>query len=661
MKIFFLVSFLFFCVVCQNRAIAQDKAIVLVQNMKAGGGITVKWYSASIINYDSVDVYRSEGSSSDWQKVNTKPIHILRGSDYIRTKDSSVIKIEKPLQTIKPYELDTTLMLYQVFLWSIYNLDFSKNIGIVYEDRTVKAGTAYRYSVRHTVSNKSIGTSKLITAGAWQPEDAPTGIELKTENDVVKFVWKDEPARMLGVNFYRKKNGESYKRITKSPVVIASGEDKDGNAKLPSFFFSDDSLKYGNTYTYKLAGMDLFGNETQMSGEYTADVKDMRLPPMPMNFAVSIIPSTHKARLTWTSNKNSKIKGINIYHSKVIDTGFEKVNTTLISSGASSYVYDIKEFGPQYFYIANVSKNGVENKADILSAPLYDDDPPAVPTDIVATSQPGAVKLTWTPGKEKDLLGYNVYRSIEKKVMEFNLITAPPIKSVPFIDSLPVNAKNTFVYRIKAVDVSGNKSEFSELIKVRLPDVTPPQAPTIIACTAVKNVIAVKWLPSLDKDLAGYLVFRQLSKDNASLKEIAKVSRNTVAVSDSAGTDFSKKYTYTVKAFDSAGNNSASSNAYRVSTLSDKDIATETFSVTATADTAFAAATLSWVYTPKEDFMGYTVFRSRGTERFLPISGNIPGTTFTDSKIKKGTKYSYKVVAYYTTGNKVTSQVSAIE
>jgi hypothetical protein len=98
-----------------------------------------------------------------------------------------------------------------------------------------------------------------------------------------------------------------------------------------------------------------------------------------------------------------------------------------------------------------------------LSSPitlaLTDVFPPSVPTGLDAvqggTATAPAIDLSWQPGAESDLAGYNVYRRIA--LGAFQRLTATPVLGPAFSDTA-VTPGTAYTYRVTAIDNFGNES-----------------------------------------------------------------------------------------------------------------------------------------------------------------------------------------------------------
>jgi fibronectin type 3 domain-containing protein len=81
----------------------------------------------------------------------------------------------------------------------------------------------------------------------------------------------------------------------------------------------------------------------------------------------------------------------------------------------------------------------------------------------VALVEAGRVRLVWRASDAPDLAGYRVYRLDLRQVKgEYRRLTETAIPEVQYTDS-NVTPGVTYVYRITAVDQSGNESDPAEV------------------------------------------------------------------------------------------------------------------------------------------------------------------------------------------------------
>ena len=91
---------------------------------------------------------------------------------------------------------------------------------------------------------------------------------------------------------------------------------------------------------------------------------------------------------------------------------------------------------------------------------------PPTPDNLVALPETGRVRLLWEPSGAVDLAGYLLYRRGPRD--EIELLTPEPTIGLEFLDQDAVTDE-TYVYYVIAVDHTGNRSESSRQVEVRVP------------------------------------------------------------------------------------------------------------------------------------------------------------------------------------------------
>ena len=109
------------------------------------------------------------------------------------------------------------------------------------------------------------------------------------------------------------------------------------------------------------------------------------------------------------------------------------------------------------------SLTGCGDSASITGPePTLDTTPPPAPSDLHFTSVNGQLVLTWTESAAPDVAGYQVY--VYSPVGGF--VEASDAVNADNTFEMPVAPENsTAIYRVRAVDTSGNQSGFSETIE----------------------------------------------------------------------------------------------------------------------------------------------------------------------------------------------------
>ncbi|MEJ2697679.1 MAG: Ig-like domain-containing protein [Candidatus Sulfobium sp.] len=207
-----------------------------------------------------------------------------------------------------------------------------------------------------------------------------------------------------------------------------------------------------------------------------------------------------------------------------------------------------------------------------------------------------------------------------------------------------------YCFRLTAVDMLGQTGQTTTNVKV---DTHPPAAPALSGDIENKSTARLTWTQNSEADLSGYNFYRNSVKVNGSpLSDLGYVDQNL-----EEGT-----YTYTVKAVDRAGNESASSNQVTLKvdvTGPDTriDLPKDGSSVSGIVDikgTAYSS----------DDFRQYRVYAGQGQApaqwslvRTSPVPIQYGTLTQWDTTGLKG-QYSIKLEAEDLTGNVNSNQIT---
>jgi fibronectin type 3 domain-containing protein len=128
------------------------------------------------------------------------------------------------------------------------------------------------------------------------------------------------------------------------------------------------------------------------------------------------------------------------------------------------------EYRTEYTYFVRAlsqGANGLIESADSGPASLtpVDEFAPSAPDPVSIASANGTVSLFWPTSPERDVVGYNVYRSDSSDAAEKDWIklTAQPITAVTYRDERVVIDKAYF-YKVTAVDRFDNESKPSRVV-----------------------------------------------------------------------------------------------------------------------------------------------------------------------------------------------------
>jgi hypothetical protein len=190
--------------------------------------------------------------------------------------------------------------------------------------------------------------------------------------------------------------------------------------------------------------------------------------------------------------------------------------------------------------------------------------PPAAPVLLAVTPEEGRICLEWLP-PDKDLLGrpgakvggYFVYRHALPEDDYGPPLNAKPFDGTSYVDvNPPYGSQLVYTVRATLPDKPRIEGAAAEEAGVDYRDIFPPPAPARLDALSEASLVRLVWDPVAAPDLAGYAVFR--SEGNAAPVRLTKDLLADPSYDDTA-VQKGRRYVYTVRAYDKAGNESAAS------------------------------------------------------------------------------------------------------
>ena len=207
-----------------------------------------------------------------------------------------------------------------------------------------------------------------------------------------------------------------------------------------------------------------------------------------------------------------KISGFEIYMSDNL-----KDTPSLLSSISPSLRNALITIQKSEFYLSVFAK-GIDvsiKKSYPLLVQIADSIPPIKPVQLSGKiSQTGLATINWQKGHEPDLFGYRVYAS-SNVTSEFDLISKEFVRDTTFSWNIPLNTLSRLLYvKVMAYDFRFNHSEFSDIIKLQIPDTIPPSAPVLKTCDKVDGKINFEWIPSGSGDIEFHsIIIKSVSEE----------------------------------------------------------------------------------------------------------------------------------------------------
>ena len=352
------------------------------------------------------------------------------------------------------------------------------------------------------------------------------------------------------------------------------------------------------------------------------EAADIEPPTVPAGLTVTARTGS-SVSLAWApSTDNVRMSGYEIYRDGV------KINsvygTTFTDTGLkpdTAYMYTVKAF--------DVSGNLSEPSEPVIATTAADDQPPTAPQGLTASNvTDSGVSLTWAESTDNaGVAGYSIYNG--STVVEAVYGTSHTLTGL--------NPNTSYSFTVRAFDAAGNLSGPSNTITVKTAaDTQPPSIPQNVTASAVSLTgVTVVWEASADNiAVTGYEIYR----------DGVKAGTSTATTYADSGLKPNTAYSYTVKAFDAAGNKSAESAPFSVTTMLDTEAPGKPENLSISAGTG-STVTLGWTASGDNiGVAGYEIYRNGAK------AGTSTTTTYTDNLTEQGT-FTYTVKAFDAAGN----------
>lgn len=621
--------------------------------------ILIKWYSPEILYREGINIYRRMEGQSNWEKLNTTPIKLKDDVNPEEILKDEELEFYVNLIKEDGIDFEEEILLFNVLLKSFQSNVFADFLGIYFEDSTAQFGKAYTYRVNKIVGAQEtfLGQSQLIKADVFVPAAPVSEFKIVQNKNFFEFDWKIEENRFYAVNLYQTSSdtlGEI--KINQNPMVITEIE-TDSGLVYPSPKFKKRDFKEGVNYTFQIAGVGFFEEETKRTDPISLSFNDIT-PPLPPTL-LKYTQDTMRVDLIWSSPSDPQIDRVVLYRSSYSQGPFEKIADVM---GREAYTDEIIVPGPYYYYLSSFDYAGNEAQSKRVFVEIPDQDPPMPPEGVVIAVDTGSMLIRWKVNPELDIKGYIVFRSAEVDSKEhFVLLTGDPLTKAEYRQVLPKNVKNEFSFYVVAIDTADNRSSHSKAVQGRLPDVTAPEKPFIKSVQIVNNRVVLEWTPNVDADLAGYHVYRS---DSVKVPKFQRVNQNMLAAQITKYTDRNvlpdKNYFYYLVALDSSGNLSLPSAQFLAKVAAEEDLSGQ-LKLSLRYKKRKRENRLIWT-APDGDWLGYMVYRGTSSDALKPLTGILKDiqTSYVDKSLSKDA-LTYQIRAFDKNGHILKSNIESWE
>ncbi|MHB0977119.1 MAG: S8 family serine peptidase [Candidatus Aquicultorales bacterium] len=299
--------------------------------------------------------------------------------------------------------------------------------------------------------------------------------------------------------------------------------------------------------------------------------------------------------------------------------------------------------GPHTLEIKVKSTNGREVSVDALDyVGLVDSTPPTAPADLALARTNNVFNLSWSPSTDNvGVAGYKIERSPDGTAGWTQVGTSATTNYDHTV--APADQNKTWHYRVRAYDIGGLNSGYSNTISGFMPDLSAPTVPSNVSVArSGSDDLQVTWSASADNvGVGGYQVERSLD-GSSGWTQVATETATSFTDTDTVPQTW---YYYRLRAFDAAMNISGYSSV--VSGVVDTTPPTAPTGLQASVD----GAQVSLAWAASEDTSGidhYAVERSpNGTSGWVQ-RGTPTATSFAEAlaPADQGKTWYYRVRSY---------------
>ena len=398
-------------------------------------------------------------------------------------------------------------------------------------------------------------------------------------------------------------------------------------------FFEDKSVSTGKRYQYKL------NDASQKELSVSQPVSLGELAPAPIDFKGT--QSKQDVNFIWKANE--EFIGYNLYRNG------EKVNEDAILPNLEGKSFEVAyadrnlKPGSYKYAIKGLTYLNTESKSSPeFMLEVKDLTPPTGVTGFKIERKGNGLTLQWTPSKDKEAKGYFIYKS-DDRGKTFKKITAIMLASNigQYTEKLNDETTGSLQYYIETQDAAGNKTP-SIKTTVYVPDHSAPEMPKSLLSKAESGKISLSWQANIEKDLAGYRIYRGLKDDDENSMLLLNVTpQMAITFIDTFPKKAKTKFIYKVSAIDKAFNESPKASA----TVALPDVVPPLAPVLKQAVLNGNEVELKWGLVVTDAILGYDVYRSYGDKKTKVNAIYITEGNFTDKTITQKGLYQYYVQA----------------
>ena len=432
----------------------------------------------------------------------------------------------------------------------------ARALGLSYTDKTAQLNNRYLYRItlKKSMPDYTVGPGLFDIETLKKDTSIKRDIYVKAWDQKLTFIWEEKD--MISGAYIERKNKTTgvYELLNTNPNLKSAA-----NSTRNSF--TDENLTNYEVYEYRFYGHNPFGEKI-----YFGEAKGMPVDlTSPVNPSITSVKHhlPEEVKVEWKMPMiEADLKGYVVARSTKNKGDFKLLHSKLLPKNTTSYID--KTFNKEkdnYYVVQAIDTTGNISSSSPYFVTVIDSIPPVKPNFISGKIDSlGIVTLDIELNKERDLMGYRVFRSnapehefsvINEGFHEKDTIYTKAISV--FKDTVTLKSLTPYIYyKIKALDYNFNQSPYSDILKVKRPDLIPPETPVFKNVKVGKADIELEFILSSNEDVIEQTLYRKLDLKKEWIKHASLKNEQTTYIDKEVETGV--KYFYTLRAKDDSDN-----------------------------------------------------------------------------------------------------------
>lgn len=442
--------------------------------------------------------------------------------------------------------------------------DLAEAMAVGLTDRTAKRGEVYDYYVQITqweLDGKIIfepGVNEGVEVTSYKPEAyEPLVQDTLTSPRRVALSWIDSEHSSYEIE--RREvapHGSDWIRLNDKPYVSMVSD-----ADFKGLCVYSDSVTHEGTWEYRIMAHDAFGELTP-AVTHTAYVRDIEAPKAPEITRIVIDRQTDKilAHVFWhiVEPLEKDLQGylVHYYNDNITGNHWMPLSSQMAAPRDTMTTVDVTSLRSGMICVMAYDDSGNEGQSLAQFIRITDMKAPTPPDTVYHTVLPqGYMLLSWDIAPEDDDIMYWDVAFANDPSHDYLLRNEGGIQEPMYVDTLAMDVNQKYIYyKVRGVDYSGNVGEWSDVLRVLRPHVTPPTVPHLDRSSHDDRGMHMRWVVGKDADMDYHLLLRRLGTEGEwqvmarwDADSLAQAKTWAVQVDDNPSYDRRERYYYMVE------------------------------------------------------------------------------------------------------------------